>query len=77
MTKRAMAGAKVLGMILLVVLPGGSVVLLAMAGYRAYQRRTGPFSPNAREELRKAFVAPFAWVGRNVRMPFHAAQSRA
>jgi hypothetical protein len=76
-TKRAMAAAKVVGMILLVVMPGGSVVLLAMAGYRAYQKRSGPFSPNARMELRKAFVSPLAWVGRNVRMPFHPAQSRA
>ena len=36
-----MAVVKLVGLVLLVVVPGGSLVLLAIAGVRAYRQRTG------------------------------------
>ena len=39
-----MAVVKLVGLVLLVVVPGGSLVLLAIAGVRAYRQRTGPFA---------------------------------
>jgi len=42
--KRVMAAWKVAAMVLLVIVPGGSLVLLAAAVYQAWKHRTGPFA---------------------------------
>ena len=43
MAKRALAAWKVAAVVLLVVVPGGSLVLLAVAIHQAWKKRSGPF----------------------------------
>lgn len=72
-----MSAAKVLGMVLLVVLPGGSLVLLAIAAYRAWKQGRGPFAHLKPAELRRYWVAAMTWLTRSLHLPQAWAPNRA
>jgi hypothetical protein len=71
--KPAMATWKIVAMVLLVVLPGGGLVLLALAGYRAYKNRSDFRTSLANRER---WAAPFTRLARAIRLGF-AAPNRA